>query len=78
MYNYYDDPFAELRQSIDMGEQFVDSCGSYLSAEQKEAISRNLYRTIEIERVLRNARTPRADELADRCNSLQRRMRSLL
>jgi hypothetical protein len=76
--SYGGDPFAELRQGLAMGEQFVDACGSFPTMEQKEALSKNLYHIAEMERILRNTGTPQADGPADRCRSLQSRMRSLL
>ena len=78
MYYGNDDPFGQLRQVISMQEDFLDACGNSPTYEQKEAIRKNLYNIGEIERTLRNARTPSAVTLADRCSSLQCRMRGYI
>ncbi|MCL2874391.1 MAG: hypothetical protein FWE29_05610 [Defluviitaleaceae bacterium] len=75
---YNENPFAKLRQGIAVGEHLFRSCGNYPTAEQKEELIKNLNNICEIEKALRTAQTQWTNELADRCSSLQSRIRRLL
>lgn len=76
--SYDNDPWADLRYTFQETERFLNVCGNFPTTEQKDALRKNLHSMYEIERILRNARTISADELAEQCSTLLSKMRSLL
>jgi len=72
----YDDPWRDARQAIEGCEQFVAAYSG--SMDERENLRMILVNASGMEAQLRSAGTPMATELANRCSSLQSRIRGLL
>ena len=72
----YDDPWKDAREAIENCERFVSNFDG--SADQKARLRIILSNASGMEGQLRSAGTPMSAELADRCSSLQSKIRRLL
>jgi hypothetical protein len=77
MYNDNNDPWDEVRETLDSIEGFVSFYSSGQSND-KETLNVALSTVSGIGTQMQTVKTPMADELADRCSSLSSKIRDLL